>query len=217
MTDALFSVYLSLLIILSLIAAIRYRRIDPATRAISWFIWLGLATELIGRYYASKYRNNLPVYNVSCMAEWVLISLYFYYATPSFRKKRRGCYIALAGVLIGILNLLTLQPILKISSNFMFLECVGICCMSLFSIYKLLEIDDDSLQLHRKTHFWIPFILLCYQMGALWSWITYDYYERTDKSTTGLLQVLLLLNCIITYSGLIVVFLFYPKMKRIYV
>ncbi len=132
------------------------------------------------------------------------------------RKDHIGIWFALAGIVAGGLNFL-LQPINRINANFLFLECFGIVCMSLYGIYKLLEIDDDNLRFSRKTQFWIPLILILYQCGALWSWVMYDFYRATDKAATEHLQMLLLLNSIGTYGALSVLYLLYPKMKRIYV
>lgn len=217
MEEVLYAIYMSLLFFLSLLAIYRYRVMDIGTRFISGFIWLGLSTETTARIVAVKYGNNMPVHNIACIIEFVLISLYFNYSISDFRHGNKGIFIAACGVSIGIINHLKFQSLNKINSNFLFLECVGIVCMSLYAIYRMLKVDDDNLRLYRKIQFWIPVILILYQCGALWSWVMYDYYRETDKSAIILLQCLLLTNCIITYCLLSVFYLLYPKLKVIYV
>lgn len=219
MTDVLFTTYLSVLSLLTLLAAWRFRQIDCATRMIAIFVWLGLITEIVARLeirHSSK-PNNHPVYNISCLVEWFLICLYYNYSLSSLRRNHTGWFLGFGGVIFGIVNLTYLQDITRMSSNFLFFECAGILSLSSYSIYKLVLIDGDNLQFQRKTHFWIPLILIFYQMSALWSWVAYAVYVEVDTHATSLLLVLLLLNCIITYSALFVILLLYPKMKRVHV
>jgi hypothetical protein len=217
MIDVLYGTYLSVLVMLAILAASRFGQIDLATRMIAVFIWLGLSTELAARIVIvhSVKPNNLPIYNVSCLIEWMLICLYFNYSILSLQKWRIGWGLGSGGILFGIGNLIFIQPITRIASNFLFFECAGILSLSFYSIYKLALVDDDNLQFQRKTHFWIPLILIFYQMGSLWSWVAFEVYLDEGYKVTILLQVLLLLNCIITYSALFFIMLLYPKMKRV--
>lgn len=219
MTDVLYTIYLSVLSLLTLLAAWRFRQIDCATRMIALFVWLGLVTEIAARLvilHASK-PNNHPVYNISCLIEWLLICLYYNYSLSSLRRKHTGWYLGIGGIVFGIVNLTCLQAVTRMSSNFLFFECAGILSLSFYSIYKLVLIDDDNLQFQRKTNFWIPLILVFYQMSALWSWVAYKVYVEVDTHATSLLLLLLLLNSIITYSALFIILLLYPKMKRVHV
>ncbi len=210
----LYDVYLILLFLLTILAVIRFKQFDKATRMIALLIYLSLTTELIARYFARG--NNHPVYNISCFIEWGLVCLYFNYSISNFTKLHLGWYFGITGIVLGLLNL-HLQPIEKVNSNFLFLECMGICCLSFYSVYRLMLLDDINIKLQRKVHYWIPFILAFYQCGALWSWVAYSYYEGINKKATGLLHVLLILNCMVIYSAFAVIFYLYPKLKKTHV
>ncbi len=194
----------------------RFHRVDRAAKIICLLIWLGFLTEGIGYYAAWKYHNNYPVYTPSIFIEFVLISLYFNFSVPVLQKKNVGIYIAAAGVLLGVMNTLFLQPIDTLSSNFIFLECLVVVCFSLFAIYRLLRIDSDKLELQRKVHFWLPFILLFYQCATLSAWGVYDKFGD-DAEDAKMLDFSILIINIITYSSFGLIFFRYPKMKAIHV
>jgi hypothetical protein len=187
---------------------------DRGMKSIAWFVWIGVATEMLAKYCARNYISNVAVYNIYCLVEWVLFNLYFYYSVTAFQRKGYVIWIALFGLIAGIVNLLIFQPISKMNSNFMFIACIGVCCMSLFAIYKLIESGDSHLQLHQHVHFWIPVILIFYQCVGLWSWVAYNYYVQTDWSVLTRLRILYILNSIIMYSALGAVLLQYPKMEK---
>lgn len=210
----MYDIYLVLLFLLTLLAVVRFKQLDRATKMIALLIFLSLTTELVARYFTKG--NNHPVYNISCFIEWGLVCLYFNYSISSFTKFYLGWFFAIVGMALGILNL-WLQPIEKLSSNFLFLECMGICCLSFYSVYRFMLVDDINIRLQRKVHYWIPFILAFYQCGALWSWVAYNYYEGVNKKATGLLHVLLILNCLVVYSAFAIVFYLYPKLRKTHV
>ena len=181
---------------------------------IGLLVFLSLVTELTGKYLV---KNNHPIYNISCIIEWGLVCLYFNYSISDFETRRLGWYFAIGVVIFGIVNFTVLQPINRIGSNFLLLECMGVSCLSFYAIYRFMLIDDDNLNLQRKVHYWIPVILVFYQCGALWSWVVYNYYTELHKKATYLLNVLLVTNSIITYAGLIALFYLYPKLRKTHV
>lgn len=211
-------IYKITLLAVSIFVAFKVRGVDKASKIICNLIWLGLITETIGLYAAKQYRNNYPVYNISIFVEFVLISLYFNYCVAQLRKRNIGIYIAGGGIILGIINTLFLQPLVTtLNSNLLCLECLVVVCLSLYSIYGLLRIDDDNLQLQKEIHFWIPCIMLFYQCSSLWSWGMYDSFGNNDKEKAAILDIFVLSVNIISYLSLGVLFFFYSKMKRIHV
>jgi hypothetical protein len=217
MIELLKYLYWAILAALSVYAMLRYRQTDRAAKLICWFIWLGAVTESAGWYTAVRFRNNFPVYTISCWIEWVLIALYFNLTIDTFKKHNTGVCLAVAGLILGVLNSIFLQPLSRTNSNFLFLECISIVCLSLYAIYRLLCLDNDNLNLQRKVHFWFPGIFLFYQITSLWTWGTYDYFVTTAESQTALINICLLSTNIITYGGLATVFMLTPKMETLHV
>lgn len=88
-------VYFWAFFIFTIIFAVKYRILDPASRAISWMVWLGLATELIARYTAISFRNNFPGYSV-----------YLYPSNDTIRNPKPMGYLVPSVLLVGIVTLL---------------------------------------------------------------------------------------------------------------
>src|SRR6218665_2485027 len=212
MVDTLMGVYLLVLFLLSVLAAWRFPKTELATRFISGFIWLGLLTELTGLYAAYNYSSNAPIYNVSCIIEFGLICLYFNYSISFFQRNRIGIILALLGIGAGITTIIAFDCFYTTNSNFLFLECMGIICMSLYAIFKLLLLNTESLQPYRKVQFWVPLILVLYQVGSLWSWMMYEYYRLIGDNATHNLHHMLLSNGILTYLLFSLFYLYYPTL-----
>ena len=216
MTTGLSLVYRIIICIVSIYLPLRFKKLDKASRVICLLIWLGLATETVGYIAAKYYRNNYPVFNIAFFAEFALMALYYNYSLPVLRKRKLGIYIAIAGVLLGILNTLFLQPLkTTINSNLLFLECIMVLCLSLFSILKLVTLDREDFHLQRKVHFWLPCILLFYQSATLSSWGLYDKLGENEKEKGAMLDVIVLSINIITYLSYGLVFAYYPKLKLV--
>lgn len=216
MTTGLSLVYRVTISIVACYAIFRFKKLDNATRVICFLIWLGLITESAGYYSAKNHGTNYPVFNVAFYLEFVLMAIYYNYSIPVLKKRNLGIHFALAGVMLGILNTLFLQPLYTtINSNLLFLECLMVLCLSLFSIYKMLTLDRDDFHLHHKVHFWLPCILLFYQSAALSSWGLYDKLGDSEQEKAATLDVIVLTINIITYLSYGLVLFYYPKLKLV--
>jgi hypothetical protein len=192
----------------------RYKHTDKASRFICILIWLSFLSELIARYTTKKYHNNMPVYAIYGFLEFIMVSLYFNYSIDTFRKHHIGYFIAAVGVIIGVANSIWYQPIDTLNTLYIFLECIGIVCMSLYSFYRLL-LTNTTLKLHNRVHFWIPCIFLFNWCATLSSWGMYDHFRTAVKDRTPILNISLSIVSILTYLAFGIIFLLYPKMKSI--
>lgn len=211
--------YLYELLILScaVFSVMRYRQLDKATHFICIWVWLGVATEIIAEFYARKYHNNAPVYSLSCLLELGIIGLYFNKAVAGLQKRHIALALTAGGVIAGLFHLTFLQPPPpgQLSSNFLFLECLMISAFSLFAIFKMQ--DTPSVAIWREVHFWIPAILLFYECTAFWNWAIYNYVINNVRDKAIYFSISLLLINIVTYAGILLVLIFYPKMQRSHV
>lgn len=202
--------------LLSCICAIYYfRKVDKATKFLCLWILAGGATELLAWYFAMKYQNNLPVYAFYSIIELSLITFYFAYSVKFIRRKYLHFIIIAISTLMWLMNVRWLQPLNSINSNFIFVECLITVCLSLYAVYRRLLLYDHSLI--KKTHFWVPCVLLLYCCGTLWNWGFYDHFLKHHPGRTVLLSICILVVNILTYSAFSLILLFYSKMKRTYV
>lgn len=156
----------------------------------------------------------MTVYAIYGFLEFFMISLYFNYSIDTFRKHNIGYIIGVIGVAIGVANSIWYQPLTTLNTLYIFLECIGIVCMSLYSFYRLL-LTNTTLRLHDRVHFWVPCIFLFNWCATLSSWGMYDHFRAAVKDRTPILNISLVLVSILTYLAFGIVFLLYPKMKSI--
>jgi hypothetical protein len=208
-------VYDYILIISALSAISCYSGMDKASKIICMLIWCGIVTESIAWVAVVKYKNNMPVYAVASIAEFIIICLYYNSSLHYYKQRHIGWIVAAVGGAFGIMNMVIFQPLHMVNSNFLFFECLGIVCLSLFAIYQRLMATD--LRLLKETHFWIPCILLGYKCSTLWTWGFYDYLLARVSEKMIYLHIGLLLVNILTYLSLMILLMLYPKMRRTHV
>ncbi|XZF13922.1 hypothetical protein ACTHGU_19230 [Chitinophagaceae bacterium MMS25-I14] len=158
----------------------------------------------------------MPVYAIYSLFEFGMISAYFNYSIDIFRKKNAGLWIGAAGIIIGILNIIFLQPVYTLNSYFLFFEGIFIISMALFSFFRLLLMQDE-LKLHTYHHFWFAVILSFFWSITFLNWGMYDYFLQKMPSFNWIINRSILVVNIITYLSFAFVFLYYPKMKQNYV
>lgn len=151
------------------------------------------------------------LYGGYSILEFFLLTLYFNYTIDIFKKKRIGFFIGIAGVILGLLNLLFLQSPNTINSYFFLFEALIVIGMSLFAFFRML-LKNDSLNLYKYPHFWLTSILLFFWNVTFFSWGLY-YFTMEFRQVAWTINATLMIAGSVTYFSLGLVFLLYPKMK----
>jgi len=156
----------------------------------------------------------MPVYAVNRFIGFAFISMYFNYSIDIFRKHYIGYFIAVIVILTGVANSIWYQPLDTLNTLYIFLECISVVCMSLYSFYRLL-LTNTTIRLHERVHFWIPCIFVFNWCGTLSCWGLYDYFRKGITEKLPILNISLVSVAILTYLAYGILFLSYPKMKSI--
>ncbi len=205
----LFYVYWYVLSLAAVYAVYCFRKVDRPTRYLCLWLWLGMLTEAVSLYWISRFKTNWPVYSASSIVEFVLICLYLNNNLHYYQERKIGLIAAGIGLPAGIVNMLWLQPVQSLNSNFQLFECLVLVCLILYTIYRRLLIPD--LYLSRETHFWIPCIFLFYLCGTI---LNSSIYEQVRVGQAYLLTVCNNVINIITYLSCAIILIAYPKMSR---
>jgi len=166
-------------------------------------------------YVAARYKNNLSVYSVNSLVEFGIMGLYFNASIDTFKKKHIGYYIAVGGIIMGLINLLFIQGVRTLNSYFLVFEGICIIGMSLFFFFRLLLREDD-LKLYKNVHFWFATILSFFWSATFINWSLYDYFTINFKDKVWVADISRLIAGIIAYLGVCAVFILYPKMQKQY-
>ncbi len=211
MHDILLCLYFLVLLLTAIMGLRRFNLLDIAAKTLCILIVISLVDELCSFYATKKYHNDIPIYNVFSVIEFILVALYFNYSIDVFRKFRIGIYIGIAGCLIGIADI-WYQTINQLDSYFLFFDCITTITMALYSIARLVQKYDD-LELKYYPHFWISTVLTFFWAFTFLTFGLYDYLQDAKTGRWITTHIQLPAN-IITYAGICIVFIFFPKMSK---
>lgn len=209
---ALLNLYFFLLFLSAAVGLIYYKKLDIASRLISILLAITSIAEFAAYYSAIHYHNNMGVYQFFNPVQLLIVSLYFNYTIPYFKKNGLGIYIGVAGVLIAFLNCYYLQPLNTSNSYFLILESVLIVFMSLFSFSK--KFVSDDVDLLKDQHFWFTFFLLTFWSITNIYWGMRHIIQSTNAIFDSLITLILNILSIVTYTAFGII-LFLTSKKRL--
>jgi hypothetical protein len=210
--DFLFYVYLLIVAATCVTGFIRYRRLDKGTRVILAILVLTIISEglsALGDYFI-YYKSYF--YHVFNLLQLMLITTYFA-NTIKFRNKGIIAIVCLFYVVLEVLNDIFFQPLTKLNTNFISLECLLIVPMALYSLFRIL-IDDSIEKLQTYVHFWLWTILLLLFSSSFFFWQFVVYFYKHNELFYNISNYIHQIANLILYTGIFLVFLYYPKMVR---
>ena len=202
------------LIIVVFCGFFRYKMLDNGSKLLCLLLSTDLISESLGLYTALKYHTNMPVYDINCLVEFLILCIYFNDVIDVFYKKNIGWHIGIAGVILGILNIIFLQPLSVFSSNFLLFEGFTLIAISLFALFRLI-IKYEQLKLFRYHHFWFISIILVYLSITFLNFGFYDAFRHVLHSYKWLLEYFMWFGGIFNFTGMAIVFILYPKLQKV--
>ncbi|MBE9668128.1 hypothetical protein [Mucilaginibacter boryungensis] len=199
-----------------LIAALRYKMLDKASRIIFYLLTLAFLTECVAAVVAYKYRNNLAVYNVSNLGQVFLIALYFNYCSNTLKRRNIGLLIGLFSIVVGVLNMWFLQPIKTYNSNYFLYQTLIVLALGMF-VYTQFLLNQTYLKIQRSPHFWFILVLFFFYVFNFFTMSLYDYETRHLNGYKRFIDYSIAYLSATTNIAFTLVFLFYPRLKLRYV
>lgn len=189
-----------------------YRIMDKGTRIFFWFSALSLIVEVAAYYCAIRFKNNLPVYNVSNIVELALLLIYFNETVAPLRRRRIGILFAGFSLLVGVLNLLFVQSVFTVTSYFLDYQSLVVVIFCIISLSSFLRTGDQREPRH-EVHFWLPVILMISCCLNYLMFTLIRYYEDTIKTVPTDIILTLLVVDIVNSLAIATVYFNYPKLK----
>ncbi len=190
----------------------RYRALDHASRIFTIYIWFSVASEIIARSVGRIYHNNMPVYAVYSVIEFVFLCVYFNNIIDVFKPRNIGYHIAGIGVALGLYNMVYVQGIFRLNSYFLIFEAICIISMSLFFFARMF-LQHGQLRLHKYHHFWFAAILSFFWSITFIQWGLYEYINVKYPRYVAIDNAAIVVVSMVSYLSMICVYLFYPKMQ----
>lgn len=207
----IFSVYYIILLLAAITGIIRYRHLDTALRFIVILLMLTVTSETASYILVElkEYGMRYSFFHIYSILQLLLISLFFIYAIKPYHYRKLIVVASALSPLMGILNIIYLQPIDKLNTNMLMFESFAINAMSLFYIYWAVK-NTSIKRLFKHAHFQMSllFIFIWSCTFFFWAFISVLYIGEW-KYVNYASYVIMMVN-IIVYGGIGLTIYHYP-------
>ncbi len=212
----LLNTYYIFLVLGVVLGIINYKKSDSPMKVFISLLVITLIAEFISYklYNAKKYEEKNSAYHIYNVIEAVIITTYFLrlYYLP---KRKLLLYLSLIiWPVIGIMNMLFLQPITELNNNMLILESFAIITMSLYSIHRIVK-NSYLHNIFNYAHFWLAVVLLIGWSSTFFFWAFIKVLYGNDWPYIDIVLNMHIIICILVYAGIATVLFFYPKMKKL--
>jgi hypothetical protein len=209
----LLNIYYVSFLFSSICAIFRFRELDASSKIFSIYVWVSSLNEIVAIFFAKHFHTNISEYDIYCLIEFGLVSVYFNSSIDVFKEKNIGYYVGAVGIILGMINMIFIQGLYILSSYFLVFEGIFIIAMGLFSFFRQL-LKNDQLQLHKFPHFWFTTILVFTWSFTFMFWSLYNYFSFKHDSFSSMIENSIHAVGILFYCSISCVFIFYPKMRK---
>ncbi|MGB3467946.1 MAG: hypothetical protein WBA74_21855 [Cyclobacteriaceae bacterium] len=152
----------------SLIAGLlTYQRHDKIQRLVFVLVAITAATEILSKILWYRKINNLAVFHIYAVIEFMMIMLIY---EKAFKVQEHRFSLFRIGIgsmiLFAIFNTLFLQSLYQFNSNVITVSALILTLLSLLYFYKLLK-EISHISLERQPIFWINVGILIYFSSSL--------------------------------------------------
>ena len=167
-------IYHSVILVGILIGAVRFSKLSVSSRIFFLLLVITPLIELIGFYFALKYKNNSPVSNSFTLLEYFIFCAAFY-----LDSKIKLIMGLLAGLFLsGIINGLFFQHILKEQATYTEL-LLSLCEIVIYFLYLVLYFKNvDTLPLRQFPLFWIGLGIMLFSIVSI---VAFGFLELSKK------------------------------------
>ena len=189
---------MTLLALIAIVGVARWSRMNSAMRFFCAMLFAALLGEIVALYAARKHGNNLGVYNISDVAQFALLCLYFNETIAVFKRYRIGLWLAVLSVAFGFISIVSLPSFGETNQAFMLF--VGIAAMS-FSFALIIQIFRERLavKMTDRSEFWFSVALIVFWGSNLLIVPLLDSATQAGAPYVQAFSIWLLLTAVLSY------------------
>lgn len=206
-------ILLVILLFASIMSLIWLKKLDKASKYITTLLCIAFTTEAVALWAAYEFQQNNPAYNISNIISFTVFCAYFNNIIGSFRARKATVIIGAIGVILAVANMIFIQGLYILNTNFLAFESITIVGMSLYYYYDFLKSDTYIKKL--PIHFWITSLILIFWSFALFHWLVgvTIMYSKTDTADWPR-KIISVVN-MLTYLSFGILFFNYRKMSQV--
>lgn len=156
---------------------IGFRYFNSLNTSFKFLALLFLATaldEYIAYYFAVKYENNSPVYNIFIFIQYALIGGIYYYSPLAGKYIKYFIVLTIiAFTFFCIYRIVHYNKLWVFSFKLLQIESILILVLVFSSFWQIIR-DKAVINLHHRGIFWVNLAFLFFQSIALLIWSFYD-------------------------------------------
>lgn len=213
MENGVLYVYYFSIILAAVIGILRYESSDRGVRILTILFIVTVISEVL--CYISliqgHYKTRYSLFHFYSIFQGGLLSGYFLEVTKPYHHGKYLIATILFWPLIGVLNIIYLQPLDALNSNMLLTESLVFITLSLLFIYKSLKGDGVTI----TSHFIISLTMLVFWSSTLLFWATIKILYRNHwKYTDQIMYAQAIVN-IIAYLSIALTIFYHTKKKKL--
>jgi hypothetical protein len=170
--------YFILLLIVSVIGVVRYKKLTTPFKILSVLIILTLLLEITSEICAKKYKNNLPVSHFTVLSEYIFLSLTYYFIFKNKAIRTSIKIIMLIFIILFFVNAIFIQPYHSaFPSNMYTLEEIIYAIFSLM-LFKQMLLYPLPVNIIKQSVFWFNTSILFYSTTMFFNFGLINYYIK---------------------------------------
>ncbi len=211
-SGVLYAYYFSI-ILAAIIGIVRFKSADRGVRILTILFVMTVISEVL--CYISliegHYKIRYSLFHMYSIFQGGLLSGYFLELIKPYHHGKYLIAIVVFWPLIGLLNIIYLQPLDALDSNMLLTESLVFIILSLIFIYKTLKGDGGVI----TSHFIISLIMLIFWSSTLLFWATIKILYRNHwKYTDQIMYGQAIVN-IIVYLSIATTIFYHTKKKNL--
>lgn len=189
-------IYFIILSIVILIGMVRFLRLTIPFKLLLLYVLTTLLGELASKFFAIKYKNNMPVSHISAMTEFILNALIYYFLFRSMVLKKVILICIPAFITFFIINSIFFQsykyvfPSNSLMTSGMF---YAVCSLLLF---KQMLSYPTQINITRQSIFWYNIGMLFYSTTIFLNWGLLNYFVNHKLNPILLYKCSIIINFI---------------------
>jgi hypothetical protein len=175
--------YGSLIPLIIIFIVFSKKKMPLVIRLLSWYLLFSFLLFGISNYLADKGINNLFIYHLFAVLEFLFLALIFREIIENILVKRRVIYIIVIFCFLAVLNVFLFEKLNTLNSNIAAIEFLILIILALIYYFELSN-SDKILLFQRNPYFWIVSAFFIYFTSCILIFALYKYAAKTNRSFT---------------------------------
>ena len=195
--QSLIYLYLAVLWLGSIIGVFFFKKVSNSLKLIIFLLVLTCVTETVQRLLKVQHINGAFLYHLYSVFEGSILAIFLMRLVLARKSHRLELMVVAGWIVVGISNVIYLQPLAVFNSNVLLLESISLTILSATAIYQLTIKEDNH-----TPSFIVAATLLAYWSSGFFFWGYYELIYNKHWRYVDAVRVVQVSINILTYAFL---------------